>query len=134
MSDAAGPDGLAPRQPRQNVLLSAEISGFGGGTPSKHRIRDLSSTGARIDRAGSLKTGSTVLVSVGLLDQVGATVIWVRGDTAGLKFAEAVDPDAARSKAIVAPPQKATLKREAPREDGTLEGGWASDLRSPYRK
>lgn len=101
MSDAAGSDGPAPRQPRQNVLLGAEISGFGGGTPTKHRIRDLSSTGARVDRAGAFKVGSTVLVSVGVLDQIGATVVWVEGDNAGLKFAEAINPDAARSKTII---------------------------------
>lgn len=130
MPDAAGPDGLAPRQPRQNVLLGAEICSFGGGTPSKHRVRDLSSTGARVDRAGSLKLGATVLVSVGLLEQVGATVVWVKGDSAGLKFAEAINPDAARSKAIVAPGQKAA----PPQDDGTLAAGWAAGLNSPYRK
>jgi hypothetical protein len=122
MPDARGPDGLAPRQPRQNVLLGAEISGFGGGTPTKHRVRDLSSTGARVDRAGSLKVGSTVLVSVGVLDQVGATVVWVREDTAGLKFAEPIDPEAARSKALVAPAQK-------PGQDGAVGAGWIFDLK-----
>jgi hypothetical protein len=134
MPDAAGPDGLAPRQPRQNVLLGAEICGFGGGAPTKHRVRDLSSTGARVDGAGSFKVGATVLVSVGVLEQVGATVMWVKGDSAGLKFAEAIDPDAARSKAIVAPSQKAAPKHDAAHADGTLAGGWASGLNSPYRK
>lgn len=125
MPDAPGPDGLAPRQPRQNVLLGAEISGFGGGTPTKHRVRDLSRTGARVDRAGSLKVGSTVLVSVGVLDQVGATVVWVKGDSAGLKFAEPIDPEAARSKTLVAPAHK-------PAEEGGA--GWIFDLNSPYKK
>lgn len=125
MSDTAGPDGLAPRQPRQNVLLGAEICGFGGGTPTKHRVRDLSSTGARVDRAGALKPGATVLVSVGVLDQVGATVVWVKGDSAGLKFAEAIDPDAARSRAIVAPSRA---------QDDSAAAGWLFDQSSPYRK
>jgi hypothetical protein len=127
MSDEASHDELAPRQPRQNVLLGAEIRGFGPGAPTKHRIRDLSSTGARIDRAGSLKAGSTVLVSVGVLEQVGATVIWVRDDMAGLQFAESIDPDAARSKAIVAPSPKSE-----PRHDASA--GWVADLNNPYRK
>ena len=100
MPDADG-DGPAPRQPRQNVLLGAEITGFGGGTPTKHRIRDLSSGGARVDRAGSFKVGATVLVSVGILEQVGATVVWVEGDSAGLRVAEPIDPEAARSKTII---------------------------------
>jgi hypothetical protein len=128
MPDAPGPDGLAPRQPRQNVLLGAEISGFGGGTPTKHRVRDLSRTGARVDRAGSLKVGSTVLVSVGVLDQVGATVVWVKGDSAGLKFAEPIDPEAARSK---------TLVPSAPKPipvDGSAGAGWIFDLNDPHRK
>lgn len=124
MPDAAG-DEPAPRQPRQNVLLGAEISGFGGGVPTKHRVRDLSSTGAKVDRAGSLKVGSTVLVSVGLLDQVGATVIWVKDDMAGLKFAETIDPDAARSKAIVGP---------APKVQDNSNTGWLVDRPNPYRK
>jgi len=122
MPDASGPDGLAPRQPRQNVLLGAEICGFGGGTPTKHRVRDLSSTGARVDRAGSLKVGSTVLVSVGVLDQVGATVVWVKDDSAGIKFAEPIDPEAARSKTLVAPAQK-------PAQDGGASAGWIFDLK-----
>ena len=134
MSDPAGPEGPASRQPRQNVLLGAEICGFGGGAPTKHRIRDLSRTGARIDRAGALKVGSTVLVSVGVLEQVAATVIWVRGDAAGLKFAEEIDPDAARSKTLVTPAQKAGPAREAEKEQGTLAAGWAAGLYSPYRK
>jgi hypothetical protein len=129
MSDDAGPDGLAPRQPRQNVLLGAEISGFGGGAPTKHRVRDLSSTGARVDRAGALKAGSTVLVSVGVLEQVGATVVWVKDDMAGLKFAEPIDPEAARSKTLVAPAVK-------PGQGSGPAGGagWIFDLNSPYRK
>lgn len=126
MPDAAGGDGPAPRQARQNVLLGAEITGFGGGVPTKHRIRDLSSTGARVDRAGAFKVGSTVLVSVGVLEQVGATVVWVKDDAAGLKFAEPIDPDAARSKAIVAPAHKPAV------EPGLA--GWIGDRDSPYRK
>lgn len=128
MPDAPGPDGLAPRQPRQNVLLGAEISGFGGGTPTKHRVRDLSSTGARVDRAGSFKVGSTVLVSVGVLDHVGATVVWVKDDTAGLKFAEPIDPEAARSKALVGGAPKVAPPR------GSAGAGWIFDLNDPHRK
>lgn len=128
MSDETGPDGLADRQPRQNVLLGAEISGFGGGEPTKHRVRDLSRTGARVDRAGSFKVGSTVLVSVGQLDHVGATVVWVREDNAGLQFAEPIDPDAARSKALVTPAPKPAQSAAKP------SAGWIVDLNDPHRK
>ncbi|NML04492.1 PilZ domain-containing protein [Sphingomonas sp. G-3-2-10] len=136
MSEPGDGEELTPRQPRQNVLLGAEISGFGGGTPTKHRVRDLSASGARVDRAGSLKVGSTVLVSVGVLEQVGATVIWVRDDLAGLKFAEAIDPDAARSKALVSPTQKTVGKHDIGQTDATPRNapGWIGGLNSPYRK
>ena len=95
---------LQPRSPRESVLLSAQIATFGGGAPSKHRIRDLSATGARIDQASMLGSGATVLVSVGLLEAVGATVIWVKDGVAGLKFAVPIDPDAARARAALPPP------------------------------
>lgn len=125
MSEARASDPSGREMPRQQVLLAAEITGFGGGTPSKHRVRDLSSSGARIDRAGGLRAGSTVLVTVGILQAVGATVVWVKDDIAGLKFAEPIDPDAARSKTIVAP---AAQPRPAM---GT--SGWIGGLDDPYR-
>ncbi|MDK2769492.1 MAG: PilZ domain-containing protein [Sphingomonas sp.] len=130
MDEAAIRETLPPRQPRQQVMLSAEICGFGGGAPSKHRIKDLSVSGARIDRADGLRPGATVLVSVGVLKAVGATVIWVKDGVAGLRFAETIDPDAARSKAMIAPPK--------PRPPVTIDrgatAGWIQDLHSPYRR
>lgn len=123
--------------PRQQVFLGAHISGFGGETPTKHRIKDLSVTGARIDRAGMLKPGSTVLVTVGLLEAVGATVIWVKDDCAGLRFAQTIDPDAARSKTII----PSTSQFPSPKPPGPNDGvsrsptaGWVRDMTSPYRR
>lgn len=123
---------FAERSPRQQVLLGAEIGGFGGGAPTRHRIKDLSATGARVDRAAGLRAGSTVLVSVGTLEAVGATVIWVREDAAGLKFAEPIDPDAARSRTIVSAGRTVpgfTIPRAT-----TPTAGWVSGLSSPYRR
>lgn len=125
------------RMRRQNVLLGAKISGFGDGSPTNHRIRDLSASGARIDRASALRTGATVLVSVGVLETVGATVVWVQEDIAGLKFAELIDPDAARSKAIVAPGKHRNFDQQGAagtRPDPALRAGWISELNSPYRR
>lgn len=130
MGDAATRDSPTNRMPRQQVLLGAEICGFGGGAPTKHRVKDLSVSGARIDRAGALKPGATVLVSVGVLKAVGATVIWVKDDLAGLSFAEKIDPDAARSKAIIAPPKP----RPAQVINRGATAGWVQDLNSPYRR
>ena len=95
---------------RERVLLSAEIVTFGGAAATRHRVRDISATGARIDQAHTLNPGATVLVSVGLLDAVGATIIWREQDHAGLKFAQQIDPDAARSKAAL-PPKRASIGR-----------------------
>ncbi|WP_337846347.1 PilZ domain-containing protein [Sphingomonas sp.] len=130
MGEAATHDSLPPRMPRQQVLLGAEICGFGGGAPTKHRVKDLSVSGAKVDRAGTLRPGATVLVSVGVLKAVGATVIWVKDDLAGLRFAELIDPDAARSKAIIAPPKP----RPAVAVDRGATAGWIQDLNSPYRR
>ncbi|WP_422055330.1 PilZ domain-containing protein [Sphingomonas sp.] len=130
MGEPAIHETLTPRKPRQQVLLGAEICGFGGGAPTKHRIKDLSVSGARIDRADGLKPGATVLVSVGVLKAVGATVIWVKDDLAGLRFAETIDPDAARSKAMIAPPKP----RPAATIDRGATAGWIRDLDSPYRR
>jgi hypothetical protein len=81
--DATLPDELplpepTERAPRANVLLKAIIEQFGGaGTTSAHRVRDLSRSGMRIDQANVLRQGATVLVTVGALEAVGATVVWV---------------------------------------------------------
>ena len=129
---------LSARGPRQNVFLGAWIAGFGGGQPTQHRVRDLSSRGARVDRAGSLKAGATVLVSVGTLEEIGATVAWVKDDVAGLRFAQPIDPAAARSKTILARPGQSAEKPGGPdglSHDSTPMGaGWASEMRDPYRK
>ena len=76
-----------------------------------------------------LRPGATVLVSVGVLKAIGATVVWVKDDLAGLRFAETIDPDAARSKAIIAPPKP----RPALAIDRGATAGWIRDLNSPYR-
>lgn len=130
MGEVATRDSLTPRMPRQQVLLGAEICGFGGGAPTKHRVKDLSVAGAKVDRAGMLRPGATVLVSVGVLKAIGATVIWVKDDQAGLRFAETIDPDAARSKAIIAPPKP----RPTTVVDRGATAGWIRDLNSPYRR
>lgn len=121
-------DSHASRQPRPSVMLSATIEGFGGGAPSRHRVRDLSAGGMRIDQAGGIQVGSTVLVTVGALQAVGATVVWVKDGSAGLSFAEVINPDDAKAKVAVAP------KPAAPPTDRSPKAGWTYDLRNPYRR
>jgi PilZ domain len=138
VSDTDIPEMPPVREPRQRVILGARISGFGGGPPTQHRVRDLSSGGARADQASSLCVGATVLVSVGALEEVGATVAWVEDDVAGLRFARNIDPDAARSKTIVSTGGATAegLKRTEPDPRGAkaVGTGWAANLDDPYRK
>lgn len=121
-----------PRAPRHSVFLSATVEHFGAKAPTKHRVRDLSVGGVRIDQAAGLRPGATVLVSVGALAAVGATVVWAKDGIAGLKFAEPIDPEAARAKAAVAPQPF----RGQPRDLGSAgpTAGWVPNLNSPYRR
>jgi hypothetical protein len=121
------------RSERHSVMLSATIEQFGApGISTKHRVRDLSTGGVRIDGAADFRPGATVLVTVGALESVGATVVWVKDGWAGLKFAQPVDPDQARAKAAIAP-----VRAGAPIHKPAVtppSAGWITDLDSPYRK
>lgn len=106
---------------------------FGGGATTKHRVRDLSPGGIRIDQVDALKVGATVLISVGVLEAIGATVMWVADGCAGLAFAEQIDPEHARMRAAIAPrgaTKPADVQSAAP-APGT---GWVAAMKSPYRK
>jgi len=120
-----------PREARQSVLLTATLERFGSSETTRHRVRDLSPNGMRIEQASGLKVGATVLVAIGRLEAVGATIAWVREGSAGLSFSEAVNPDEARAKAVVAP--KASVAPHQARELGAT-AGWVSYLNNPYRK
>ena len=133
MADQPTTNDLWERPPRRSVMLSAIIEQFGApGASTKHRVRDLSTGGVRIDGAGGFRTGATVLATVGGLEAVGATVAWVKDSWAGLQFAQLVDPDQARAKAVIAPPGTGASSRNpiatAP------SAGWVTDLDSPYRR
>jgi hypothetical protein len=129
--EAEGP-ALAPRAPRHHVLLSAVVERFGGTPPTRHRVRDLSTGGVRLDQAATLRVGATVLVTVGALQSVGATVVWVKDGLAGLKFAEPIEPEEARAKTMIAPSRAAKPPLESPAI--APRAGWIGDLRDAYRK
>jgi hypothetical protein len=113
------------------VFLSAILGRLGSVETTKHRVRDLSPKGMRIDQTAGLQVGATVLVSIGQLEAVGATVVWIKEGFAGLRFAKALDPDQARGKAAVRP--KASI---VPRQEGQRGAtmGWVAELDDPYRK
>ena len=115
------------------MFLNATIECFGAGVPTNHRVRDLSAGGIRVDQATHLRVGATVLISVGALEAVGATVKWVKDGFAGLAFAKAIDPERARTRAAIAP--RSGPARPAVKASATIPGaGWVADLRSPYRR
>lgn len=117
---------------RASVMLSATVERPGGGAPSVHRVRDLSTGGVRIDQASSLRVGATMLVSIGALRAISATVVWVEKGSAGLHFAEPINPDEARAKTAIAP-RPAVPKQNDGRNVGAT-AGWIPDLANPYRK
>lgn len=135
MTDDSTPDPATgvptARAPRQSVFLSTTLERFGSLEATQHRVRDLSPEGMRIDQAAALPLGSTVLVSVGSLEAVGATVMWAKEGWAGLKFATPIDPDKARVKAAVPPKSVAAAPRPASNRAPTA--GWIRDLNNPYR-
>lgn len=119
------------RKPRQRVFLSTTLKCFGNADTTKHRVRDLSPQGMRIDQAAGLQVGTTVLVSIGQLEAVGANIVWINEGFAGLRFTKPVDPDQARGKAAVRP--KAGISPRQEKQRGATMG-WVADLEDPYRK
>lgn len=120
------------RARRESVMLSATVERFGGSVPTNHRVRDLSTGGVRIDQATCLQAGATILVSVGTLQAVGATVVWVKSGSAGLKFAEPINPDNARAKAAIVP--RAIDDGATDVRNAGPTAGWMPSLNNPYRK
>ncbi|TVV70227.1 PilZ domain-containing protein, partial [Sphingomonas solaris] len=90
------PAPIVPRAQRGSVLLIATIEHDGKQEPTRHRVRDLSTGGVRIDNALVLRVGDTVTVSIGAVHALAATVRWIRDGLAGLAFAAAIDPEQAR--------------------------------------
>lgn len=116
-------------------MLMAMVEQFGGKAATKHRVRDLSVSGIRIDNAAGLRPGTTILISVGALQAIGATVQWVRNGFAGIAFAELIDPVDAHKKAAIAPTVPAKpVTMETPRVVPPPTAGWIEELRNPYRK
>ena len=119
------------RAPRLNVMLMATIEHAPGSEPTRHRVRDLSTTGARIDNAEKLSAGQTLQISIGTAQTITANIKWVRQGAAGLSFEEAVDIDAARKSVATKPKSIACPKAQVPSSVPTE--GWFSALKDPYR-
>ncbi|MGN7161796.1 PilZ domain-containing protein [Sphingomonas sp. SAFR-052] len=120
MSEVAT-DQPAERSRRDSVILNARIE-----TPDgmvECRVRNLSQTGACIDNVGNLRAGDRVLVTMGMVHHVEASVRWANGGRAGLHF-EGVEIDIAAARR-----PRGTVSA-APRN----VAGWLDNMYSPYRR
>ncbi|MCP3732502.1 PilZ domain-containing protein [Sphingomonas sp. MG17] len=91
------------RDQRYQVFLTASAERFGQDHVTRHRVRNLSSDGACIDRASECRPNETLVISIGSLVEVAAQVRWVRGGLAGLKFIQAIDIGKALGNAAIPP-------------------------------
>ena len=74
------------------------------------RLRNISSTGAMIECSAPLRVGAEPMIELGDQVQISATVAWVFGDTAGLRFRSEFDlSNLARSR-----PELASSKWDCP--------------------
>lgn len=80
---------------RESVMLRATIWA-GHGPPTEHRVRNLSLSGAGIDHNGQLRRGDQVELAIGQAPHVYATVMWIDGDSAGVRFHRPIDLARAR--------------------------------------
>jgi len=87
------------------------------------RLRNISATGAMIECGSPLRVGTEPMLALGQEIQLSATVAWVAGDTAGLRFTKAFDLTLLAS----ARPEVAAARWERP---SYLQPGAAAD--SPW--
>ncbi|MBZ9649982.1 PilZ domain-containing protein [Sphingobium sp. 3R8] len=78
-------------RPRVSVFLLASASGFEHGEPSRHRVRNISSGGVCVDGAEHLRVGQTLMLDIGRLEEIVATVAWTENGLAGMRFAEEIE-------------------------------------------
>jgi hypothetical protein len=77
-------------------MLSAQVIRAGEDAPATHRVINISTTGARIAKPGTLRPGERVSIAVGQAAMVVAKVVRIDAKGAALRFDEEIDLDAAR--------------------------------------
>jgi len=108
-SEAAPPSGDEHRRDRRHPLIWSGLLHHDFQSTSC-RLRNLSETGAMIECSAPLRVGAEPMLELGEEIQLSATVVWVAGDTAGLRFSkpfELTDLASAR-------PDVASARWEAP--------------------
>lgn len=103
---------------RESVMMRASVWMPGARTPTDHRIRNLSPSGACIGDPAWLKRGDHIRVTVGHVHDVDATVMWVMDGLAGIRFDRPIDLAAARRTRSV----------------GVAQTGWMGEINDFYRR
>ncbi len=79
----------SPRSPRRRVVVKGRFDTLTGASPVA--VCNLSSTGAQISCANSLKVGGEGVLQAPELDQF-CRIVWAEGERYGLEFDERLDP------------------------------------------
>ena len=103
---------------RESVMMRAQVWMPGARTPSEHRIRNLSISGACMSQPGWLQRGDAIRVTIGHVHDVDATVMWVAEGFAGIRFERPIDLAAARRS----------------RSAGVAQSGWMGEINDFYRR
>lgn len=119
------------RASRLNVMLMATVEHANWAAPTRHRVRDLSTGGARIDHADKMLAGESLQISIGAAQAVTATIKWVRQGSAGLSFDQTINIDEARQNVASQPKAVAPPKLRVASSAPTV--GWFKGLKDPYR-
>lgn len=115
-------DNSESREQRTSVMLMAELHRRREPV-ARARVLNLSVHGVCIADPGGLSAGEELLVSLGSIERLCATVMWVRPGQAGLRFEHGINLDAAR-------------ERPARRETSVASpsAGWMGTMNDPYRQ
>lgn len=111
-------DDKAARAKRNSVILIGFVRVLGTEVDGEHRVRNLSKLGACVARAADWQVGARLLVQLGRLAPQLAEIIWLNDTTAGIRFAEAIDLETARSPRGIGLPPTA---------------GWMASIGDAYR-
>jgi hypothetical protein len=88
--EQAHPSNEEHRRDRRHPLIWSGVIHYDFQTTSC-RLRNLSETGAMIECSAPLRVGAEPMLELGEAIQLDATVAWVAGDTAGLRFSKPFD-------------------------------------------
>lgn len=109
---------ISSREKRNSVIVRALVE-TPDGRERERRVRNLSDRGACIEHDGELQAGMTLVLRMGAISDLYATVRWVSGRLAGLRFSETVNLDEARK------PRGAAIQPKV---------GWIVDINDAYRR